>query len=81
MIAGAANKFVQSGAFTAKDENAVTGEVELVVVSLTALVKSDDPKILALKIFEGANEVDDAGYAEMFGGTGTGFDGHGAQRR
>ena len=46
MVAGAADKIVQSGAFAAKHQNAVASEVELVVVRGAALVESNDPDIL-----------------------------------
>jgi hypothetical protein len=81
MIAGAANEIVQPCALAAENENAVAGEVELVVVGCAALVETDDPEILALEFFKGANEIDHAGNAEVLGCAGTGFDGDGAEGR
>jgi hypothetical protein len=66
VVAGAADEVVETGAFTAQDEDAVAGEIELVVVGCAALVESDDPDVLALKFFERANQVDDPRDAEMF---------------
>jgi hypothetical protein len=84
VVAGFADQVVEAGAFAAEDEDAVAGEVELVVVGCAALVESDDPEVLAFEVFEGADEVDDAGDAEMLGGAGAGLDGdraEGAERR
>ena len=36
---------------------------------------------MALELFKGADEIDDAGDAEVFSGAGAGFDGNGAQGR
>ena len=80
MVAGAADEIVQTGALAAEDEDEIAGEVELVVVGCAAFVETDDPEIVALEIFEGADEVDDAGDAQMLGGAGAGLDGDGAQR-
>ena len=80
VVAGAADEIVEAGAFAAEDEDAVAGEVEAVVVGCAALVETDDPEVLPLQVFERADEVDDAGDAEMLGGAGAGFDGDGAQR-
>jgi hypothetical protein len=80
MVAGAADEVVETGALAAEDENAVAGEVELVVVGGAALVEADDPDVLLLQFFEGANEVDDAGDAEMFGGSRAGFYGDRTER-
>ena len=79
MVAGAADEVVEAGAFASEDEHAVAGEIEPVVAGGAAFVESDDPEVLALKFFEGADEVDDAGDAEMFGGACAGFDGYGAE--
>jgi hypothetical protein len=79
MIAGAANQVVEARAFAAEHQDTVASEVELVVVARAALVESDDPEIAAFEFFKGADEVDDAGDAQMFGGAGAGFDGYGAQ--
>ena len=79
MIAGAADEIVQACAFAAEDDDEIAGEIELVVGGGAAFVETDDPEITALEFFEGSNEVDDAGDAEMLGGSGTGFDGGGAE--
>jgi hypothetical protein len=83
VVAGFADEIVEACAFAAKDEDAVAGEVELVVVGQAALVLSriqtDDPDVLALEVFEGADEVDDAGDAEVLGCAGAGFYGDRAQ--
>jgi hypothetical protein len=52
----------------------------LIVVGLAAFVETDDPDVLLLQLFEGADEIDDAGDAQMFGGAGTGLDGDGTER-
>ena len=80
MVTGFADQVVEAGAFAAEDEDAVAGEVELVVVAGAALVETDDPHVLLLQVFKGADEVDDAGDTEVFGCSGAGFDGDGAER-
>jgi hypothetical protein len=75
MIAGSANKIVESCALAAEDDDEIAGEIEFVVCCGTAFVESDDPKVAALELFEGADEVDDACDAEMLDGSGAGFDG------
>jgi len=79
VVAGLADQVVEACAFAAENEDAVAGEVELVVVGGAALVETDDPDVLALEIFKGADEVDDAGYAEVLGGAGAGFYGDWAE--
>jgi hypothetical protein len=79
MVAGAADEIVEACAFAAKDNDEIAGEFELVVCGGAALVESDDPEIAALELFESANEIDDAGDAEVLGGSGAGFDGSGAK--
>jgi hypothetical protein len=81
VIAGAADEVVEPCALAAEDEDAVAGEVELVVVGCAPLVESDNPEILALEIFESANEVNDAGDAQVLGGAGAGLDGDRAEGR
>jgi hypothetical protein len=78
VVAGAAHQFVESSALATEDKDAIAGEIEVVVVGGAAFVETDDPHIAALKLFEGADEVDHAGNAEVFGGAGAGFDGDGA---
>jgi len=80
MVAGAADELVEPCTFAAKHQHAVAGEIELVVVGLTAFVEADDPKVLLLQVLKSANEVDDAGDAKVFGGTGAGFHGDRAER-
>jgi len=70
---------VESGAFAAEDQDAVSGEVEAVVVRGSAFVETDDPEVVFFEVFEGADEVDDAGDAEVFGCSGAGLDGDGAE--
>ncbi len=81
MVAGAADEVVEAGSFAAQHQNAVAGEVEPVVVGSSAFIEADDPEILPFELFEGADEVDHAGDAEVFGGPGTGLDGDGAEGR
>ena len=50
MVAGAADEVVKTGALAAEDENAVAGEVELVVVGGAAFVETDDPDVLLLQL-------------------------------
>ncbi len=79
MIAGAADEIVESRALAAKGNDEIACEIELVVRGGAAFVESDDPEVAALELFERANEVDDAGNAEMLGGSGARFDGGGAE--
>ena len=64
MVAGAAHEIVESGAFAPKNEDAVAGQVELVVVGRASFIESDGPDIALLEIFECANEIDNPGDAE-----------------
>jgi len=84
MIAGAANEIVEAGAFAAEDDDEIAGEIELVVSGRAALgnsrIQADNPEIATLELFEGSNEVDDTGDAEVLGGSGAGFDGSRAER-
>jgi hypothetical protein len=66
VIAGAANEIVEAGPFPSQHENTIAGEVELVVVGRATFVETDDPQILPFELFEGADEVDDAGDAKVF---------------
>ena len=72
---------MEAVAFAAHDENAIASEIELVVVHGAAFVQADDPDIAPLELFEGADEVDDAGDAEVLLCAGGGFGGNGAERR
>ena len=80
VVAGAADEVVKASALAAEDDDEIAGEVEVVVVGLAAFVESNDPEILLLEVFKRADEVDNASDAEVLGCTGTGFDGHGAER-
>ena len=84
MIAGAANEIVQAGALAAEDEDTVAGEVEAVVVGEALIagsrVEAYDPDVLFLQLLKRADQVDDAGDAEMLGGSGAGLDGDGTDR-
>jgi hypothetical protein len=80
MVAGATDEIVQASALTAKDDDKIAGEVEQVVVGLATLVEAHDPEVVLLEVFEGADEIDDAGDAEMLCRAGSGFDGYGAER-
>jgi hypothetical protein len=79
VVAGAADERVEASAFAAEDDDEVAGEIEPVVVGGAAFVETDNPEVLALEVFEGADEVDDAGDAEMLGCAGAGLDGGGAE--
>ncbi len=81
VVAGLADEVVEAFAFSAHDQAAVASEVELVIVHGAALVEADDPDVFALEVFEGANEVHDAGDAEVFCGSCGGFGGNCAQGR
>ena len=78
MVAGFADQIVEAFALAAEDQDQIAGEVELVVVGGAALVETDDPEILLLELLKGADQIDDAGDAEVLGGSGAGLDGHGA---
>ncbi len=79
VVAGAADEIVQARALAAKDDDEIAGEVELVVVGFAAFVETDDPEVVPLEVFEGADEIDDAGDAEVLGCAGAGFDGGGTE--
>ena len=79
MVATATDQIVEASAFAAENEDAVAGQVELVVVGFSTFVEAYDPEVLALKVFKGADEVDDAGDAQVLGGAGAGLDGYRAE--
>jgi hypothetical protein len=79
VVAGAADEVVKAVAFASKDDYGVGREIVLVVTGCAALVEAGDPDVLLLELFEGADEVDDAGDADVLGGSGGGFDGDGAE--
>ena len=47
---------------------------------MAAFVETDDPEVVSLELFEGADEVDDARDAQVLGCAGAGFDGDRAER-
>ena len=79
MVAGAAREVVEAFAFTAEDDDGVGGEVIGVVINAATLVEADAPDVLLLELLKRADEIDDAGDAQVFCGAGRGFDGDGAQ--
>jgi len=81
VVAGAANQLVQARAFAAQHQHAVAGQVELVVVGSASFVQADDPHILLFQVFQGTDQVDDAGNAEVFGCSSAGLDGDRADGR
>ena len=80
MVAGAANKVVQSVAFTAEDQNAIASEIEAVVVRFAAFVEADDPEIAFFQFFKGANKIHNARDAKVFGRARACLNSHGAER-
>ena len=81
VVAGAADQIVQAGAFASEDDYGVGREVVAVVILSAVLVEADDPEIVSLESFEGANKVDDPGEAQVLGGSGGGLDGNGREGR
>ena len=79
MIAGATDEIVKPGAFASENDDEIAGEIELIVSGGAAFVETDDPEIVALELFKGANEIDDAGDTKVLCGSGAGFDGGGAE--
>jgi hypothetical protein len=79
VVAGTLDEVVEACAFAAEDEDAVAGEIEPIIVRFSALVEADDPEVLLFEFLERADEVDYAGYAEMFGCTSAGFYSNGAE--
>ena len=79
VIAGAADELMQAIALASEDDYDVGREIVAVVTGCAALVESDAPDVVFLKLLEGADEVDDAGDADVLGGSGGGFDGHGTE--
>ena len=73
MIAGLFDEVVEAGSLAAEDEDAVGAEVEVHVVGGAALVEAEDPDVFLLELFERADEVGDAGYADVLGGSGGGL--------
>ena len=82
VVAGFLDEVVEAGALAAEDEDAVGAEVEVGVVGSAALVEAEHPDVGLLHLLEGADEVGDAGDADVLGGAGGGFgDGGGDGRR
>jgi hypothetical protein len=81
VVAGAAHKIVQARAFAAKHEDAVSGEIEAVVIGFAALIQADDPKIVAFEFFKGAHQVYNASNAKMLCRTRARFNRNWAERR
>jgi hypothetical protein len=73
VVAGLFDEVVEAGSFAAEDEDAVGAEVEVHVVGGAALVEAEDPDVFLLELLEGADEIGDAGYADVFGGSGGGL--------
>jgi len=73
VVAGFFDEVVEAGTLAAEDEDAVGVEVEVGVVGGAALVEAEDPDVLLLHLLEGADEVGDAGDADVFGGAGGGL--------
>jgi hypothetical protein len=79
VVAGAADQVVQARAFASEDDYGIGREVAAVVILGAALVEADDPEVIGLEGFEGTDEVDDAGEAEVLGCSGRSLDGGGAE--
>jgi hypothetical protein len=73
VVAGFFDEIVEAGAFASEDEDAVGFEVEVHVVGSAALVETEDPDVTLFHLLEGADEVGDAGYADVFGCSGGGL--------
>jgi len=67
VVAGLLDQIVQACAFTAEDENAVGTEIEVHVVGRAAFVEAEDPDVGLLQLVERADEVGDAGDADVLG--------------
>lgn len=73
VVAGLFDEVVEAGSLAAEDEDAVGAEVEVHVVGGAALVEAEDPDVVLLELLEGADEVGDAGDADVLGGSRGGF--------
>jgi hypothetical protein len=77
VIAGLLYEVMEAGTFAAEDQAAVGGgEVEVGVVGGSALVEADDPDVGLLHLLERADEVGNAGDADVLGGSGGGLGDH-----
>jgi hypothetical protein len=74
VIAGAAYQIVQTGALAAEDQHQVAGQVELAVIGGAAFIEPANPEVVALQLFESADEVDHAGDAQVLGRASAGLD-------
>ena len=79
MVACAADEIVQAVALAPEDDDGVGREIVLVVTGGAALVETDAPDVVFFQLLKSADEVDDAGDADVFGGSGGGFDSDGAE--
>jgi hypothetical protein len=77
VVAGFFDEIVETGTFASEDENAIGFEVEVGVVGGAALVEAKDPDVLLLHLLQRADEIGDAGDADVLGGSGGGL-GYGA---
>ena len=77
VVAGFFDEIVETGTFASEDENAIGFEVEIGVVGGAALVEAKDPDVLLLHLLQRADEIGDAGDADVLGGSGGGL-GYGA---
>jgi hypothetical protein len=78
VVAGAADEIVQAIAFASEDDYGIGREIVPVVTGSSALIEPYAPEVLLFELFEGADKVDHAGDADVFGGSGGGFHGGGA---
>lgn len=79
VVAGMADQLVQTSAFASEDDYGIGREVAAVVILGAALVEANDPEVVGLEGFEGADKVDHAREAEMLGGSGGGLNGGGGK--
>ena len=79
VVAGAADEVVEALAFASEDDDGVSREVKSVVGLGAVFIEADDPEVVFLELLEGPDEIDDAGEAEVLGGSGGGFEGDGAE--
>jgi len=73
VVAGFFDEVVETCTFASEDEDTVGLEVEVGIVGGAAFVEADDPDVFLLELLEGADEVGDAGYTDVFRGSGGGL--------
>jgi hypothetical protein len=73
VVAGFLDEVVEACALAAQDEDAVGAEVEGGVVGAAALIEAKHPDVGLLHLLEGADEVGDAGDADVLGRAGGGL--------